>query len=138
MSEIPFEYWNQLANQTILISSLLSGFSITVIVSLLVSDKANRLTNFMLIIATLAASSFLIAVFAMTRVVLMTTEGYPIQVSSKDLFYPRVTGSMCFFLGILFLILVISMAGWIKSKKVGLITSMIGLATLIMTIFQLT
>ncbi len=37
--EITIEYWNELAKQTILISSLLSGFSITVVANLIVYDK---------------------------------------------------------------------------------------------------
>ncbi len=63
--EITLEYWGALANRTILISSLLSGFSITVGANLLISDKNDKLTNRILKSATLAAGCFLVTVFSM-------------------------------------------------------------------------
>jgi len=131
MGEISFEYWNKLANQTILVSSLLSGFSITVVANLLVADLNTRLSNSIMIFATLAACFFLITVFGMTNLLLMTTEGYPFPVVSDDLFYPRVIGSGFFFLGIISLITTISLSGWTKSKKIGRFTTTLGILTLI-------
>ena len=43
--EISLEYWNALANQTLLISSLLSGFSITVVANIIVSEKNSKQTR---------------------------------------------------------------------------------------------
>ena len=65
--EITLEYWNELAKQTILISSLLSGFSITVVANILVSDKNDKLTNRILKSATLSAGFFLVSVFACVK-----------------------------------------------------------------------
>ncbi|MEM1327701.1 MAG: hypothetical protein AAGI23_17190 [Bacteroidota bacterium] len=62
--EITLDYWNELAKQTTLVSSLLSGFSITVVANLLMSDKSDRLTNRILVTATLSTACFLVAVFA--------------------------------------------------------------------------
>ncbi len=42
MIEISFEYWNKLADQTLVISSLLGGFSIAIIANLLVSEVNTR------------------------------------------------------------------------------------------------
>lgn len=58
MTEITFEYWNKLADQTITISSLLGGFSIAVVANLLVSNVNNRLSKTIMIVSTLAASFF--------------------------------------------------------------------------------
>jgi len=132
MGEISFEYWNKLANQTILVSSLLSGFSITVVANLLVAELNNRLTNRIMMFATFAAISFLITLFGMTNLLLMTTEGYPIPVVSSDLFYPRVIGSIFFFLGIVSLIVTISLSGWTKSKKMGRFTTALGILAFIL------
>jgi hypothetical protein len=41
--EITLEYWNALANQILLISSLLCGFSVAVVANLLISDKDNKI-----------------------------------------------------------------------------------------------
>jgi hypothetical protein len=60
MTEITFEYWNKLAEQTITISSLLGGFSIAVIANLLVSDLNTKLLKSIMAVSTLAASVVLI------------------------------------------------------------------------------
>ena len=131
MIEVTFEYWNKLADQIILISSLLGGFSIAVIANLLVSEINTRLSRSIMVASTLAASFFLITVFAMTKLLLMTTEGYPFKVISDDLLFPRTTGAIFFLLGIISLTSVISLAGWTKSKKMGRFTTAIGVFTLI-------
>ena len=85
--QITLEYWNELAKQTILISSLLSGFSITVVANLLVSDKNDKLTNRILKSATLSAGCFLVTVFAMVQISMMTTPGgFQEDVTSQDFF----------------------------------------------------
>ncbi len=75
--DIPLGYWNALAKQTILISSLLSGFSIAFIASILASEKEGKMTNALVKVATVTASSFLVTVFAMVQISMMTTPGYP-------------------------------------------------------------
>lgn len=136
--EITFEYWNKLAEQIITISSLLGGFSIAVIANLLVSDTNTRLSKIIMITATLAAGSFLITVFAMTKLLMMTTEGYPMNVIQTDLMLPRIVGVILFLLGIVSLIAMISLAGWTKSKKLGRFTTTIGILTFLLIILMLT
>ncbi len=138
MTEITFEYWNKFAEQIILISSLLGGFSIAVIANLLVSEMNTRLSNNIMIAATLAASFFLVTVFAMTKLLMMTTDGYPMKVSGGDLMLPRIAGVISFYLGIISLITMISLAGWTKSKKMGRITTAIGILTLILILTMTT
>ena len=138
MTEITFEYWNKLADQTITISSLLGGFSIAVIANFLVSETKTRLTNNIMAASTLAASSFLITVFAMTKLLMMTTDGYPIKVVDDDLLFPRIIGVIAFLFGIISLLTMISMAGWTKSKKMGIFTTTIGILTFLLILVMLT
>lgn len=136
LTEIPFDYWNKLANQVIGISALLGGFSIAIIANILVAKTDSRLVNSILIASTLAASFFLVTIFAMTKMLLMTTAGYPFQVDSADLTLPRIVGSLSFFFGILALVTIISLAGWTKSKRLGSISTGIGLVTLILILLM--
>lgn len=138
MTGIAFEYWNKLAEQTITISSLLGGFSIAVIANFLVSETKTRLNNTIMTVSTLAASFFLITVFAMTKLLMMTTEGYPVNVSDHDLLLPRITGAIAFFLGIISLLTMISMSGWTKSRKTGIFTTTIGILTFLFIVVMLT
>lgn len=138
MTEITFEYWNKLADQTITISSLLGGFSIAIIANFLVSETKTRLTNYIMVASTLAASFFLITVFAMTKLLMMTTDGYPIKVVDNDLLFPRIIGVIAFLFGIISLLTMISMSGWTKSKKMGRFTTTISILTFLLILMMLT
>jgi hypothetical protein len=138
MIELTFEYWNKLAEQTITISSLLGGFSIAVIANFLVSDLNTKLSKSIMAVSTLAASFFLITIFAMTNLLMKTTVGYPFKVVDNDLMLPRVVGVITFFIGIISLVALISMSGWTKSKKMGRFTTILGTITLLLILLMIT
>ena len=138
MIELTFEYWNKLAEQTITISSLLGGFSIAVIANFLVSDLNTKLSKSIMAVSTLAASFFLITIFAMTNILMKTTVGYPFKVVDNDLMLPRVVGVITFFIGIISLVALISMSGWTKSKKMGRFTTILGAITLLLILLMIT
>ncbi|WP_103071585.1 hypothetical protein [Aquimarina sediminis] len=127
------EYWNTLANQTILIGSLLSGFSIAIVANLLVSDQNSKLINRILRLATISAGCFLVSVFAMFQISMVTTPGgYITNVTTRDFFIPRVVGISTFMIGLFALSAIIALSGWAKSKKTGIFTSIVGLLTLLL------
>ena len=138
MIELTFEYWNKFAEQTITISSLLGGFSIAVIANFLVSDLNTKLSKSIMAVSTLAASFFLITIFAMTNLLMKTTVGYPFKVVDNDLMLPRVVGEIAFFIGIISLVALISMSGWTKSKKMGRFTTILGTITLLLILLMIT
>ena len=122
--EIPLEYWNKLASQTVLISSLLGGFSILVIANLLIAETKTRISKYILVAATCAGCSFIITIFAFTSIMMMTTVGYPKIIVVSDFFFHRVLGVLTLMLGIVSLLSMISLVGWTKSKRLGVITTM--------------
>ncbi|HAA15775.1 MAG TPA: hypothetical protein DCE41_30330 [Cytophagales bacterium] len=136
--EFTLEYWNTLAKQLILISSLLSGFSIAVVVNIMVNARKDRLMNRLLKAATLAAGSFLVTVFSMFQIAMMTTPGgYWKNVVAADFALPRTMGAATFIVGLLSLTVVISWAGWTKSRQVGRFTTVVGIATLILILLTM-
>lgn len=131
MGTMTSEYWNELANQYTLISALLAGFSISFIANLVVSNTSKRLSNYLLITSTLAASCFLISIFSMTKMLMMTTEGYPLAIDKNDFNLLRIIGGATFLMGIVALSTLIALAGWTKSKTIGIITTIVGILTLL-------
>jgi hypothetical protein len=91
-----------------------------------------------MIVSTLAASFFLVSVFAMTTLLMKTTTGYPLEVIESDLIFPRIVGAISFILGIISLIAMISLAGWTKSKKMGRFTTAVGIFTLVLILTMTT
>ncbi len=133
LTAMTLEYWNTLANQTLMVSSLLSGFSITVVANLLVSDKNSKIMNNILKLATISAGCFLVSVFAMTQISMMTTIGGPFKITTtNDFLVPRVIGVSTFMIGLFSLSAILSLSGWVKSKKTGIFTTIVGVITLLL------
>jgi cytochrome bd-type quinol oxidase subunit 2 len=137
MIELQPEYLNQVAHQLIVISSLLSGFSIAVMANLLIAKSQSKVSNSILKVTTVAAACFLITVFAMTKIVMMTTEGYPLKFENSDLDFPKIAGFAAFLLGITTLSVLIALSGWTKSKSTGIFTTIVGILTFIMILLNL-
>jgi hypothetical protein len=138
MVEMSFEYWNKLADQIIVISSLLGGFSIAVVANLLVSDANTRLFNNIMKAAVLAASFFLVSLFAMTKVLMMTTDGFPFKITEGAIKISSLVGGISFILGIMSLVTLIALAGWTKSKQMGIFTTVVGIFAFILIVLMLT
>ena len=137
MLELEPEYLNKIANQLIVICSLLSGFSIAVMANLLVIKSEDRIMGYILKVTTIAAACFLITLFAMTKLLMMTTEGYPFAVESSDLDLPKIVGFASFIIGIFSLSLLIALSGWTKTRKTGIFTTIVGVITLILLLLNL-
>jgi hypothetical protein len=137
MLELQPEYLNKIASQLIVISSLLSGFSIAVLANLLVTESEKKILNYILKITTIAASSLLVTVFSWTKIVMLTTEGYPLEIDDSDLDFTKIIAFGTFIVGIISLSLLISLSGWTKSKRTGVFTTTIGILTLIMILSAL-
>ena len=137
MIELPLEYWNKLASQFIFISALLGGFSLAVTSSLLNAESSDRVKTNMFRAAVVSAASFLITIFAMTRILMMTTPGFPLKVTTSDLSLPRLVGILMFLTGIFSIITLVSLAGWAKSKKMGRFTTIVGILTLMLILMML-
>ena len=137
MIELPLEYWNKLASQQIFISAFLGGFSLTIIASLLVREISGIYKKRIFKTAIISAASFLICLFASTNMLMMTTPGFPVEVGDRELMLPRLISGITFFIGIISLVVIISLAGWTQSKSMGRFTTVIGILTLILMISML-
>ena len=132
MVELTLAYWNKLASQIVFISALLGGFSLAVIASLLNAKEINRVSLNLIRASTIAAASFLVTIFSMSKILMMTTEGFPIAVQEGDFALPRFIGFCTFITGIIALIVIISLAGWTKSRQTGVFTTVVGIIAFIL------
>lgn len=134
MNELPFEYWNKLSSQFILISVFLGGFSIAITANLLINQADRPLYNVILKLATTSSSGFLTTVFAMTNIVLATTDSSPLGATQDELNTPRIIGFLGYLVGVLSLLAILGLSGWTKSKKTGIFTTVISIITFILFI----
>lgn len=135
MLELSFDYWNQLAGHLILTCALLTGFSIAITANLIINSNSNRLLNAILKVSTISSGCFLVAVFALTNILMKTTEGYPFEVTNADLTNPRIIGILSYMIGVVSLLTVIGMSGWTKSRNTGIFTTVVSAFALILIMF---
>lgn len=138
MMELSFEYMNKLAGQIQFISALLCGFSLTVLVLLFDKEGSDKISRNIFRFSILATGTFLVSIFAMTNVFMMTTEGFPFKAESKDLVFPNSLGIISFFIGITSIAIIIALVGWTKSRSLGIFSTTIGIIALILIILMMT
>lgn len=125
MSELSPVYLNEFAKQIIFISVFLGGFSATILANLILSHNRTKTLKRMIVGTAISSTLFIVAVFAMTQVVMKTLPDSPLLEVSSD--FARKMGSIAFFAGFFSLIYVLAISGWMQSKKLGVITTIIGI-----------
>lgn len=138
MMELSFEYMNKLASQIQFISALLCGFSLTILVLLFDKKGSDKISTNIFRFSILATGTFLVSIFAMTNVFMMTTEGFPFKAEAKDLVFPNTLGISSFFIGITSIAIIIALVGWTQSRKLGIFSTIVGLIALILIILMMT
>ncbi|MEL6558998.1 MAG: hypothetical protein AAFQ94_12490 [Bacteroidota bacterium] len=132
MMEMPIEYLNKLASQFIFISAFFGGFSASILGTLIISKSERKIVKYLILGSSLSSIAFIVSVFAMTKLVMVSTPGYPFDIEQISILYPRIVGIIAFMVGILSLIFVISLSGWMHSKRLGIATTSIGVVGFIL------
>jgi ABC-type antimicrobial peptide transport system permease subunit len=68
--------------------------------------------------AVLAAGFFLVSIFAMTKVIMMTTQGFPIEMSKGDINFPSLIGGLALLFGIINTMLMVVLE---RTKELGML-----------------
>jgi hypothetical protein len=132
IQEIPLSYLKEIAKQLIFISAFLGGFSAAILGTLIVSTKSSKTLKYLILGTSLSALSFIVSVFAMTKIVMIALPDSPFNGNYEATIVPRTIGSIAFFLGIIALIFTISISGWTHSKKLGIATTTLGIIGLVL------
>ena len=125
MQELPIEYFISIAEKFVFISIFMGGISATILGTLVVVKNGSKRLKWMMLFLSIAAVSFIVAVFGMNKVLVILTPDSPYEKTEDVLFYPRLVGGLAFYLGIYALLTVIGLSGWINSKRLGWATTLI-------------
>ncbi len=137
MMEIPLSFLKEIANQFIFISVFLGGISASILGTLIVSKNDSRIVKFLMLGTSLSALSFIVAVFAFTKVMILSTPGYPLEVDMNTTIQDRAIGGIAYGVGIFSLIFVIGLSGWMSSKGLGIMTSIMGIISFILILMTM-
>lgn len=131
MMVLPLDYFNKLASQFILISAFFGGFSESILETLIISKSDQKIVSHLILVSSLSAITFIVSVFSMTKLFMISTSGYPFDDEGTSLLFPRLVGIIAFIIGIFSLIFVISLSDWMHSKRLGIATTTIGIVGVI-------
>ncbi|BDI60854.1 hypothetical protein [Qipengyuania nanhaisediminis] len=124
MTPLDPAYLGAIASQIATMSSVLGGFAITFFVTLLVFTEAGRAARLAIIASACAAGLFIAAVGASVDVVISTHPGAPDAIHAESLDYSRIVAVLAFSGAIFALAFAIGASGWMRSRVVGLATSL--------------
>lgn len=125
MNELSDQYMHLLAEQFIFISVFLGGFSATLLATIISSDLNNKCSKAMIVTSATSALSFVICVFCMTGIFLMTSEGYPNHLGGYSMSFTKNLAAINLAIGILSFVTTIGLSGWLKSRGLGITTSIL-------------
>lgn len=131
--DLPVEYFRVLAEQAVFISAFLGGISAAILVTFIVANNDKKVFKYMILFSAIAAVSFIIAIFGMTKIQLLLAPDSPFENIKEQLIFPRIVGGLGFYIGINSLLAVISLTGWLRSKRLGIITVILGLIASVLT-----
>lgn len=135
MTEIEIPYLNTLSSQLLFICAFLGGFSATLLGTLITAELEGKVMFSIIIASAVSAMGFILSVLCMTGILLITTEGYPLEVNKGELNSLRLVGAFTMILGLLGLLVVIGISGWLKDKKLGYTTSAIAILGFILMLY---
>ncbi|MFD2933909.1 hypothetical protein [Spirosoma flavum] len=120
------EYLAEIARQIGSLSAFLGGFAAAFFGTLLALNSPQRTISWALVSAAFASMAFVVAVVACTNLVIILHPQAPTSIAPES-GGARVLAVLGFLLGAYALLLSIGLSGWLRSRRMGVVTS--GLAT---------
>lgn len=126
MNQLPADYLAEIARQIAFVSAFLGGFSATFLGTLLFSRSSSPLAGWAISASAMSACAFIVAVLALTMLVVGLNPSTPAGViSGTAIAHARLIGLLSFLVGMYALLVSIGMSGWLRSRKLGWITTSI-------------
>ncbi len=124
MQSLPLSYLAEIAQQLSLLSTFLGGFAAAFFATLLVESSTKKSAGWSIGCAAIAASCFIVAVISFVMITIVLHPEVPNNVSEgSSIGRARAVGFIGFALGVYALLLSVGISGWIRSRKLGMITS---------------
>tara|TARA_B100000678_G_scaffold18937_1_gene14678 strand:+ start:1470 stop:1886 length:417 start_codon:yes stop_codon:yes gene_type:complete len=137
MVQIDPAYQLALADMMIGICSFLGGFSATIFVTLLTLAKPSIFARIAIGASAFAAVAFIICLTSAVSISFALHPAAPTSVRDAPLDHLQITMAASFILGIAAMLGSIGISGWIRSRALGVFTSVIAAIGLLMAFGQI-
>jgi len=136
MEPIHPNFMLSVAEQLSFVCAFLGGVSATILITLVVFSSDKKSVSWMTLSSALAACSFFIAVIASWRITYLLDPHIHIIVEDSLLAFLYKAMLLGYGLGFLSLLMSIGLSGWLRSKRDGVITSVIALISVLFFIMM--
>ncbi|MDJ0919159.1 MAG: hypothetical protein QNJ05_15480 [Woeseiaceae bacterium] len=123
--ELKASYVIAVAEQLSFVSAFLGGVSATILFSVIIFSSDKRVVAFVVATSTLSACSLLVAVVAGWRLIIGLHPDLPFTPDPQKINLLWNTLIASYGLGVNSLIVSIGLSGWIRSPRIGIVTSVI-------------
>lgn len=138
MLDLSNTFLREVGVQSLLVGIFLGGISVSILGNLIVSNNNGKIIKILIIGLSISSLSFLLTILSSFELILILTEGSNEEVNSQILKQTTRPVWMSLYLGLFSLISVISLSGWLKGKKLGMITTILGIITILFIILIMT
>ncbi len=129
-------YMLAVADQLALVSTFLGGVSATILITIVIVNSSKKCVSFLVATSTLAACALLLSLISAWRLTIALHPDLPVDVAQSDILMLWRVMILAYIVGFASLIACIGVAGWLRSRKMGLLTTTLAGVTLV--IFTLT
>jgi hypothetical protein len=135
MRNLPPAYFVELFRQLAFLSVFLGGFAATFLATLLAVDSPRKAAGWAIGSAAFSAAFFIITAMASVMLVSVLHPDIPADLQAGvSIVNGRIVSALSFILGMYALLLGVGVSGWIRSRSLGLVTSLAaGLAAVVVT-----
>ena len=126
-------YMLDVAEQMSLVGVFLGAISISVLVTLIVFNSSRKPANWIVTISALSACSLLISVVASLRLMIALHPDFPSPTTTSQAEIKLLWNSMVlgYGIGVLGLAVCVGLSGWLRSRRVGMMTLSFSLVTVL-------
>jgi hypothetical protein len=124
MQSLSTDYIAELGRQLATLSAFLGGCAAAFLATLLAADRTSRVAGAAAASAAIAAGTFIVAVVAATLVVMAAHPNAPAALTGgSQATVARAVAAFAFAVGIYALLASLGLSGWIRSRRLGRLTS---------------
>lgn len=124
MEHLDPQYLAEVARQIGFVSAVLGGFCAAFLATVIGTKSESRVASWTIGTATLSAVAFVCAVIASTKLVVVLNPAAP-KGAAATAGSARLVFGLSFILGLYSLLAAIALTGWLRSRRVGAITTTI-------------
>jgi hypothetical protein len=139
MQQLAPEFLAEIARQIAFLGAFLGGFSATFLVEVVIAREGRRAAGWAIGAAALASVAFITGVIAATGLVIMSHPNAPQDVrEGGSLMTARILAVAGFVLGLYALLIAIGVCGFLRSRRTGVLTSILGAVGLVLATWAMT